>query len=157
MRVIIILICLFCFSNILQAQDPIPFREASSYAFELDYNFKTKPPPPKDFISMTDSSPATSEILPYVKVKFNLLTLGDNDYRVKIVSNNGGAVFNKKLKGPIAFDIDMGFAEDIKDRIVPHSYSVYFMDKAKNIHSRITIEVKKDGELLLNQQVYGKL
>ncbi|ELR73890.1 hypothetical protein C900_00054 [Fulvivirga imtechensis AK7] len=106
---------------------------------------------------MTDTSPGTTDLLPYVKVKFDLLTLGQNDYRIKVVNGHGGSVFSRKLKGPMAFDIDMGFAEDIKDRIVPHSYSVYFMDKAKNILSQITIEVKKDGELLLNEQVYGKL
>lgn len=144
-------------SGIATAQINIPFREDSSYRFQLDYNFKSKPLPEKDYVSLRHEKSNGSEVLPYVKLNFDLLKLQENDYRIKVVDNHNRSVLNKRLKEPLSFTIDMGFSDDLKERIVPYSYSVFFLDEAKKIQSKITIEVSEEGILMLNEQVYGTL
>ncbi|UII31334.1 hypothetical protein LVD17_23870 [Fulvivirga ulvae] len=144
-------------SSALRAQDIVPFRSDSTYNFELDYNFKTKPAPPHGEISYTEYYDKSSDMLPYVSIKISLLGLSENDFRVKVVNNQGNQVYSRKMKLPMEFDVELGFAEDLKEKLVPHLYYVYFFDKERNLHSRITIEVTETGDFLLNDKIYGKL
>lgn len=160
MRDVILIVGFMCFFMApvaLYGQGAVPFRSDSTYDFKLDYNFKTKPEPAHGEVSYTEYYKRSNDILPYVKVTISMLDLRENDFRVKVVNNQGDQVYSRKMRLPLEFNLDLGFAEDIKERLVPHLYNVYFFDKEKNIQSRITIEVTESGDFLLNDKVYGKL
>lgn len=156
MKLLIFFFYCACLTNALQAQQIIPFRDEASYKFVLDYNFEAKPPPPKNLISWSENA-RSSGLLPYVKIKIQMLNVRKDDHRVKVVNNKGHAVYNKRTKGPMEINFDLGFTEDIIHRLVPHLFYVHFSDKDKNIHSQVVIEVTETGKLLLNEQVYGQL
>ena len=153
---IILFLILIGLSPDLPAQQTVPFRDTASYEFILDYNFKRKSPPPGDLVS-NNQNRFSHDLLPYVKVKLKVLHLEASDYRVQIITNKGNAVYNKRIKEPMEIILDMGFAEDIKERLIPHLYYVNFLDKEKNVHSTITIEVAENGRFLVNDKLYGQL
>lgn len=156
-KFIVGLLCFFMISVAAYGQDIVPFRPDTTYNFKLDYDFKTKPPPPQGEISYTEYYDRPNDILPYVSVKIALLNLAENDFRVKVINNQGDQIYSRKMRLPMEFDVNLGFAEDLKEKLVPHLYHVYFFDKDKNLQSRITIEVTETGDFLLNDKVYGKL
>lgn len=158
MRSLAVMLFIVLFAvGLVNAQNEIPYRVDSTFKFELDYNFKRKPPPPSDKVTLVDVPHTSNEVLPYVIVKFTVAEPLKNDHRVKVIDNYGRSVLNRKIRDDLKFDIDMGFAEDLKDRIVPHQYNIFFINQEKNTHSRITLEVTEEGDLLLNSELYGKL
>ncbi|MBL6445601.1 hypothetical protein JMN32_04730 [Fulvivirga sp. 29W222] len=150
--------CFFIISVATQGQDAVPFRSDSTYDFKLNYDFKLKPPAPHGEITYGEYyDQSTNEMLPYVTVNISLLWLGADDYRVKVINNQGVRVYSKKMRLPMDFNVDLGFAEDLKEKLVPYLYNIYFFDKNKNVNSKITLEVTESGDFLLNDEVYGKL
>lgn len=139
------------------SQDAIPFRDAKTYEFKLNYDFKAKPPASHNEISFVEQGNTSPEYLPYVKVNIKMLSLADQDYRVRVVDGHGQQRLNKKAREDMDVDINMGFAEDLKEDIVPNIYHVYFINKEKEILSKISVKVTSEGDLLLNGQQYGKL
>ena len=56
------------------------------------------------------------------------------------------------------FDLNKALsADDLKDKIKPHKYTIYFYTKEKKAISKIQIEVKENGDLLLNDQFHGRI
>lgn len=139
-------------------QDLVPFESKENFGFELDYQFKTRPPPNMDKLDFTKTSaPRGSQTLPYLMIKFDWAELNKNYYRYKVDNSQGQIVRNKKLKFPDSYVLDMGFSDDLKDRVTPHKYSIYFYNKDKERVSRIVIEVAENGDLLLNGEFHGRI
>lgn len=148
---------LFCATLSAHGQDT-PFLPLADFEFELDYNFKSKPPPVKDKVSFTEKQPRYSaDLLPYVKVRFKFTNPPADVFRVRVVNQRGGIVKTKKMKNLEVLEFDMGFAEDIKDRIEPHAYYIYLENKSKDQLSKIKIFVDESGDFYLNDEPFGKI
>lgn len=82
----------------------------------------------------------------------------DGEDRIKISDSNRRTMLNKKVTENDAFNLDLGFTDDMKDRTSPHEYFVHFLsaDK-KTIVSRILIDVGEDGTFTVNGEKRGKL
>ena len=142
----IVLLLLVIFFHVGYSQEPVPFEPKDNFGFELDYQFKTK-----------SSTPRVSQTLPYLMVKFDWADLNKDYYRYKVDNNQGQIVRNKKLKFPDSYVLDMGFSDDLKDRVTPYKYSIHFYNKDKKRVSKIVIEVAENGDLLLNGEFHGRI
>lgn len=144
-------------SPLLNSQDQIPFEDKLSYKFELDYNFKTKTTQQSNELEPGKIRTVGSSLLPYVKVFLTLTNMPADRYRVRIINDLGAKVLTKKIKHNMRIIVDMGYADDIKDGIGPHRYDIYFEDKSKNKLSKIVLDIDKEGNFLVNEQLYGKI
>ncbi len=144
--------------SFLYAQDVnVPFLSDDDFDFELDYQFKTKPSNMKDVAFSERELTTTTDNLPYVKMKIMLKNTSEDHYRYKVIDNKSKTMLNRKIKGDDEFVIDMGFSDDIKDRVHAHQFSVIIYNKNKDPLSKIVIEFGTNGDMLINQNLMGKI
>ncbi|MEM6524427.1 MAG: hypothetical protein AAF693_11565 [Bacteroidota bacterium] len=142
----------------VSAQDPIPYEPKENFRFELDYTFKTRPPPDTDKVSFVESNtPRGSQVLPYLKVKFEFSDFDVKYFKYKVQNYSGSIIKTRKIRLPESYVLDMGFSDDLKDRITSHKYSIYFYEKSKKAISKIDIEVAENGDLFLNGEFHGRI
>jgi len=139
----------------LSAQD-VPFLPTDDFEFKLDYGFETKPPPSQDRKEYDKNVSYNGGPLPYVKVNFKFTNLPENAFRVRVFTDKQ-TIKNKKLKKIDNLDIDLGFADDIKDRVEPYTFFIYLENKSKERLSMIKIYVEETGDFYLNDKLYGKI
>ena len=53
--------------------------------------------------------------------------------------------------------LDLGFTDDIKDRVGAYEYTVFFLNEDKDQVSKIVIYFEKDGTYLVNGETRGKI
>ncbi len=152
----LIIVLLVFFSANIYSQD-VPFLPLADFEFELDYDFKSKPPPDKNKVTFTEKTPYSADLLPYVKVNFSFTNLPEEAFRVRVVNLRGGIVKSKKVKNLDILEFDMGFSDDIKDRVEPHAYYIYIENKTKDYLSKVKIFVDESGDFYLNDEPFGKI
>ena len=138
-------------------QDDIAYEPKENFEFELDYQFKVKPPPDGDQVSLVEGTEYRAQPLPYLKVKFSFSDFPGHYFRLKVVDSNGSVRKNKRLKLPETYILDMGYSDDLKDRVAPHKYTLFFVTREKEMISKVEVEVKEDGNLLLNGEFHGRI
>ncbi|CAN5612817.1 hypothetical protein BH10BAC4_BH10BAC4_24340 [soil metagenome] len=94
--------------------------------------------------------------LPYLIVYFKMIKLADNEVKVRVINNNGKLIYAGKAVEGEKFKIDMGFTDDMKDRVGAFGYDINFINKDKDIVSRATLLVLEDGTFLVNAEKRGK-
>lgn len=153
--------CLFLIIPIclLFQSDEIPYLEDDLYSYELDYSFVNKPSDPPTTIDFTEKKAVSSSVpLPYVKVILELRDLPTDYQRYRVVDNYGKVGSKKKIKVlPVKIEIDMGFADDIKDQVGPNKFTVNLLDEDKEINRIIVFEFDSDGNMFVNGTHRGKI
>jgi hypothetical protein len=149
MKAALFLLCL------LSLQQEIPFKPKDQFEISLDFKFKTRYVNPSVYEYETSTN--SSALLPYLYLNVNVLKLGEGEIRVRIENNRGDLVFNKKAEAGMIANLDLGYTDDIKDRVSAHQYEVNFISKDKKRLSRIVIAFEKDGTYLVNGEKRGKL
>ncbi|MEQ8245670.1 hypothetical protein [Fulvivirga sp.] len=153
-----LLILLIVIPSHLNSQEAnVPFLSPDDFDFELDYNFKTKPYNVKDVAYSERELNNSTENLPYVKMKIILKNTSEDQFRYKVHTNKSDIILNRKIKGNDDFVIDMGFADDIKDRVHAHQFSVIIYNKDKDPLSKIVIEFSVNGDMFINEKLMGKI
>lgn len=135
----------------------VPFRAKDDFQVELKYNFKEKPA--KDLNTLAwDADPAKqpSGLLPYLIVNVKILNAKQEEIRFKCENNIGKTLFNKKAEKGLSYDIDMGYIDDVKDRVTAHRYTVYALTGDKEAINRIELLVMEDGTFMVNGEKRGK-
>ena len=154
-----LLLCLVCAAMPpgVFAQGPIAYESKENFEFELDYSFKMKPPPERDKVDLGYSTSYTAQPLPYLKLKFGFLNLPKHYFRLRVEDNFGVVRRNKRLRAPGIYVLDMGYSDDVKDRVAPHKYTLFFLSKERDKISKIEVEVEENGNLLLNGEFHGRI
>lgn len=99
---------------------------------------------------------SSSTMLPYLDIELKMLKLQSDEVRLRIVNNKGESVFGRKVKEGDVAPINMGFTDDVKDRVSAHEYTATFLTADRKEISRIVITVKEDGTFLVNNEKRGK-
>lgn len=156
MRTYTIILFSVLFSLSSYSQD-IPFTSSDHFEFKLDYDFKTRPAPSNDKVNLVEERSYSSSPLPYVKVSFTFSKLSNEAFRVRVEDNQGNGIKSKKVNKLEVLEFDLGFSDDIKDRVKPHVYFVYIENKEKKRLSMIKIFVEESGNFYLNDNLFGKI
>ncbi len=135
----------------------VPYLPLESFQYELDYSFKTKPPPDVDYAYQDKVTVYKATPLPYVKMKFLVNEKLQKFYRVKVIDNNNKNIDNKKLKGQESFEVDMGYAVDIKDRISSYQFLILLFDEDKAPANKILVEFSEEGDMFINEKLVGRI
>jgi hypothetical protein len=142
---------------------PIPLKAADEYKVELKYDFKNRPATDNAFIDLTETvaekerrTTGNTTPLPYLIVHLTFQKLSDKEVRVRCTDNNLKNRFSKKAEVGKVYTLDLGFTEDMKDRVTAYEFTFYLMDGDKKETSQIYLRVDEDGTFLVNDVRRGK-
>jgi hypothetical protein len=139
----------------------IPFKATEDFDLKLQYEFKQREQTPNNSVRLNETVAeqqrrTSSSLLPYVGIKLKLLKYLPEEVKLKVTNNLGNTVLSKKVKQEDVIFINMGFTDDMKDRVTAHEYTVRFLDDDKKELSRILITVLADGSFFVNNEKRGK-
>lgn len=139
----------------------VPFKAKEDFDLKLQYEFKQRETTPNNSVKLNESVAeherrTNTSLLPYVGIKLKLLKYAPEEVRYRITDNFGANVLSKKIREDDLILLNMGFTDDMKDRVTAHEYTVRFLDDDKKEISRILISVMSDGTFLVNNEKRGK-
>jgi hypothetical protein len=145
---------------ILPLQD-ISYKPNEEFEVKLDYAFKPRPPADHNTVRLGESVKdyqhrSGTSVLPYLILNVNVLYLQEEKMRVRVTTNLDGRGAYKKVDVGDVVELDLGFTDDMKDRVSAHQYNVTFYDDDKNPVDNIVISVGEDGAFFVNGEKRGK-
>ena len=144
-------------------QEPnVPLKPNDEFQLTVDYKFKTRASSSNnsnlniDYQNERILKEGGSGPLPYLIINFKMLKLSAEEVRVKVVNNAPKVELSKKVKQGDDFDLDLGYTDDMKDRVSPFEYNIYFLSQDKEPLTRVHLYVMEDGTFLVNGEKRGK-
>lgn len=149
---------------ILFPQDPpVPDKASDEYKLELEYKFKNRPASDNAFIDLTETVAekerrTTGNVtpLPYLIIHLSFQKLSDKEVRIRCTDSNQSNRFSRKVETEKVYSVDLGFTEDMKDRVTAYEYVFTLMDTDRKETSQIVLRVEEDGTFLVNGVRRGK-
>lgn len=139
------------------AQDEIPFKSNDEFELKLDLQFKQRPNDHNKVELERRTLPTSGMSAPYLYLNLKVIKAVPEEVRVKVLKNNGETLLSRKFDPTVVLKLDLGFTDDIKDRVSAHQYLVTFLSKEKNELSKIEIFFEADGTYLVNGEKRGKI
>jgi len=136
-------------------QDQTPYKPKEEFELKLNFEFKSRTI--DKTVAYNTSAMSSTGPLPYLKMELRVVKLSAEEVRVRITRNGGEAIFAKKTDPGMTIKLDLGFTDDIKDRVTANEYTVYFLSPEKKQLSKIEILFEKDGTYLVNGEKRGKV
>src|SRR5215218_4884250 len=137
-------------------QDPdVPLKPTDDFQLTVDYQFKTRPSSNNanlniDYANDRILKEGGAGPLPYLIIKYKMLKLAEQEVRVKVINNSLKTALSKKARQGEEFPLDLGYTDDMKDRVSPFEYSIYFLSAEKKPLSRVHLFIMEDGTFLVN-------
>ena len=132
--------------------------------FEVKFNFEFKERPRgnpnKVLLDATDQQMERhrgSGPLPYLFLNLRVLKQNPDETRIRVFENGRRSIQAKKFDTNTVLKLDMGFTDDIKDRVGAYEYEIILLSEDKTSTSRITIYFEEDGTYLVNGEIRGKI
>lgn len=150
----------FCLLNINQSE--VPLKPKEEFTVELNFSFKDRPiadtKPTYENKDIKVDRDRNSGPLPYLGLKVKFLKVSDEEVRIKVINTNNRTMLTRKLEVNEVFLIDVGFTDDIKDRMpgVSSEFNIFTLSAKKKEISRIHILIQEDGSFLVNGERRGK-
>ena len=150
--------------GLLSFQEDAPYKPTDEFELKLNFEFKDRgagrDPNKIDMNQTLKERDKTrgSGLLPYLYINLKVLKLAPNELRLKVIENNSKNVLNhKKFETTTVVKLDLGFTDDIKDRVGAYEYIVYFLNEEKDPVTKIVIYFEKDGTYIVNGEKRGKI
>ena len=137
-------------------QRDVPLKPFSDFSVEVNYSFKERP--------VNANAPAYSaershqgDPLPFLALKVKILKASPEEVRVRGVNSAKKILFSRKLELNEVINVEMGFMEDIKERIpeASHEINIYTLTSKKVEVFKIHIVVAEDGAFMVNGERRG--
>lgn len=143
------------------AAQEIPLKPKEEFEVKLDYQFRVRPAVDVNSVNLSETRQeyerrTASAPLPYLGLQFKLLKLSDEERRIRVVNNFNKVLISRKVEEGSSFVIDMGFTDDVKDRVTAHEYVVLLLSPDKRETSKIVVNVDEDGIFYVNGEKRGK-
>jgi hypothetical protein len=144
------------------SQDTVPYKAMDEFELKLDFVFKDRQRADPNRVDLDQSRKEYershgSGPLPYLFLDFRVLKQQPTELRVRVIENNDKLVHNKKVDIKTVLKLELGFTDDIKDRVGAYEYTIMLLNDDKKPVSRIVVYFEKDGTYLVNGQVRGKI
>ncbi len=158
LHLIMKLLWIVCF---LISQQEVPFKPKEEFSIELDYTFKQRPASATNTLEFKEGRQVTEKNngpLPHLAFKLKFLKADADEIRMKAINDKGGIMVTRKIQLNEVINIQMGFMDDIKDRIAPstHEVFIYTLSAKKTEIKKIHLEILEDGTFLVNGEKRGK-
>lgn len=132
----------------------IPLKPNDEFEVKLDYQLKQKPI--SDRLSIDYYDTKEGGMLPYLILNIRLLKLSEQEVKTKIIDGKDKLIFNRKTSVNDVLKLDIGYTDDVKDRVTSYKFNIIFLSADKKEVSRIYILIEEDGTFLVNDEIRGK-
>ena len=154
-------VLLFVVASVL-CQDTVPYKPTEEFELKMNFQFKDRPRADPNKVDLDQTRKEyerahTAGQLPYMYLNFRVLKQQPDEIRVRVLENNSKVVHNKKLDMNTVLKLELGFTDDIKDRIGAYEYTILLLNDDKEPVSRVVVYFKPDGTYLVNGQLRGKI
>lgn len=152
----------FLFVILLAQEVSTPPKAPEEFKVELEYKFKPRPAAENTYIDLTETVSEKekrtqgSSPLPYLIIHLSFSQLSDQEVRVRCTDNNKKNRLSKKAEIGKIYTVDLGFTEDMKDRVTAYEYTFFLVSSEKKDISQIILRVEEDGTFLVNGTRRGK-
>lgn len=137
----------------------VPFKPDNEFDIQLNFVMRNEP---------QDYSKGTQQIdqrmdnradtkLPALVATIRLLKVQPSEARVIVQNQFSHVLFNRKIKGPMSFDIDMGYIADIQDGTSSRTFDIQLLDDKHNPVSHIAIEFRDGKDFYVNNEQRGAI
>lgn len=148
---------------ILFSQDNTPFKAKEDFEIKFDLSFKQRThlddgrtvhlgETRSEYDKRTSTTP-----LPYLKLHVKILIVQQNEVKFKVVRDDQSTTLSKKVVQGVEFKLELGFTDDIKDRVSGYKHVIRFYSPDKEVTSKIVIEFDEDGNYFVNGEKRGKV
>ena len=142
-------------------QQEIPFKPSEEFEVKLDYEFRQRPAPDPNTVNLADSPNgyshrSASSVLPYLILRVKVIALREEKMKMHITTNQSSRPTVKKVSANSEVELDLGYTDDMVDRVTAHEYALTFMSADKQSVDRILITIAEDGSFFVNGQKRGK-
>lgn len=146
---------------LLFVQSEVPYKPSNEFELKMDFSIQERSRADPYTLSYDQSKEDRAHkdkggSLPYLKIKLKVLTISNNEVRIKATDSNRNLISNKKITAGTEVIINWGFTEDIKDKIVSNEFTVLFLNADKKPVSRIFMTIQEDGTFFVNEEKRGK-
>jgi len=141
---------------------PVPYKSKEEFEVFIDYQFKNRSATDALTVDFSETKEDQDKkrygagVRPYLILNMKIIKLSTEEIKVRATNTEGRTVYNKKVSEGDMVKFDMGFTDDIKDRVGPYAVTVIFSSKEKKETSRIYLYVHEDGTFLVNDEIRGK-
>jgi hypothetical protein len=148
---------------VLFTQDTVPLKAKEEFEIKFELSVKQRPyPNDTETVRLSETKGeynkrTNTDLLPYLKLNVKIITSHPNEAKLKVFHDNGNAVFSRKVEHGMEFKLDLGFTDDIKDRVTAHKYVIRFYTPEKKEFSKIEIEFDTEGNYFVNGERRGRI
>jgi len=150
---------MFFFSLILIVlQTEVPLKPSRDFEVITNYELRKKPnmePARIVFDQPSDKKTVASDMLPFLSLKLIIKKWSPGVTQIKITDSRGAVHLKKKPNDDGIYSFEMGFVDDMKDKVTSGKFFVTFLEDKKPVE-QITITVEEDGTFLVNGEKRGK-
>lgn len=144
--------------SIFLFQDQTPYKANDEFELKLDLQFRQRPKSEtKVELDHHRTLPNSGMSAPYLYLNLRVLKVVPEEVRIKVVKNTSQVLLSRKFDPNVVLKLDLGFTDDIKDRVTAYHYLITFLTKEKSELSKIEIFFEADGTYLVNGEKRGKL
>jgi hypothetical protein len=136
----------------------VPFKLKEEFEVKLDYQFKQRPSADHNTVHLGKDYERrnNASVLPYLVLNIKLLKLPGEKMRVRVTNNLREKPIFRKVDLTSLLELDLGFTDDMKDRVTAHQYTLTFINQDKTPVEAILINVDEDGSFFVNGEKRGK-
>ena len=142
-------------------QEEIPFKPKDDFEVKFDLTFRQRTYEAKSvYIDETRAEHqkrTNLAPLPYLKLIVKVKRVQPEEIKLKVVRDDKSTILTKKTESDMEFKLDVGFTDDIKDRISGYKHVIQFLSSKKDVISRIVIEFDKEGNYFVIGEKRGKV
>jgi hypothetical protein len=151
------------FTLLLVFQEDPPFKPAEDFEIKFDFSFKHRTSQEHTSVHMEETIEErqrrlSANPLPYLSLVVKILNIQAKEVRLKVIKDDLHTILNKrKIEKGMEFTIEVGFTDDVKDKLSGYKHVVQFLSEEKKVISIILIEFDEEGNYSVNGEKRGKV
>lgn len=150
-------VCILAFTFVQE----VPLKPMEEFEVKLDYDFRQRPVADRNTVYLgtplrNSDVRRSAGVLPYLVLDIRLLHLVEEKMRMQVSTNLNPRHMSKKVDVNEVVSLDLGFTDDMVDRVTAHEYTLIFLNSDRTPVDKILISVEGDGSFVVNGEKRGK-
>jgi hypothetical protein len=153
------LLILICFISFQKEEPPYKAKEDFEIKLEMSFKQRTHHGDSRTVLFNEDqvADRPVEGLLPTLKLNIKIVTVQESEIKLKVIKDDAAIVYRKNVEQGMEFKLDLGFTDDLKDRVEGYRHVIQFFSAEKKVVSKIVIEFDEDGNYYVNGEKLGKV